>query len=68
MKFEYFPGDIAAALCEYIGETDPAIIDNIDTVLYQLKAICENRYNSEFYRDFYKTLERFTAIQEVNRK
>lgn len=62
MKFEYFPGDIIAAIVKLTGETDPEIIDNCDTALYQLKAICENRYNSEFYRDFYKQLEKLTEV------
>lgn len=64
MKFKYFPSDIAAALADYLGEIDMEIIDNIDRVLYYLKAICENRYNDESYRDFYRALEKFTAKQK----
>lgn len=33
VNFEYFPGEIAAALCEYIGENDPEFIDNTDSAL-----------------------------------
>lgn len=69
MRFKYFPSDIAAALADYIGEVDMKIIDNIDSALYYLKAICENRYNDESHRDFYRALEKFTAKQEgENRK
>lgn len=60
MEFDYYPGEIAAALCGYIGETDPAIVDRLDSALYQLKAICENPYNSDHYTDIYRVLERFT--------
>lgn len=60
MQFDYYPGEIAAALCGYIGETDTAVIDRIDSALYQLKAICENPYNSDYYADLYRALERFT--------
>lgn len=63
MQFNYYPGEIAAALCGYIGETDPAIVDRLDFALYQLKAICENPYNSDHYTDLYRALERFTEKQ-----
>lgn len=64
MKFEYFPGDIAVAIAKVAGETNPAIIDSATGALYELKAICENRYNNEFYRDFYKLLEKFTEVTQ----
>lgn len=60
MTFNYFPADIAAALAGIAGITDGDTIDNITAALYNLKAICENRYNAEFYRDLYRTLERVT--------
>lgn len=65
MKFEYFPGDIAAALAKIGGETDPEIIENAIGALYDLKAICENKYNKDYYRDFYRLLEKVTEKQEV---
>lgn len=66
MKFEYFPAAIAAAIAKIAGETNPEIIDSATGALYDLKAICENRYNSEYYRDFYKLLEKFTECVEGN--
>jgi len=60
MQFDYYPGEITVSLCGYIGETDTAVIDHIDSALYQLKAICENPYNSDCYTDLYRALERFT--------
>lgn len=62
MKFEYFPADIAVAIAKIAGETDPEIIDSATGALYDLKAVCENRYNSEYYRDFYKLLEKFVEV------
>lgn len=58
MKFEYYPQDIAAALAEIAKETDPEIIENITGALYDLKAICENRYNKDYYRDMWRVLEK----------
>lgn len=58
MNFEYFPSDIAAAIAKIAGETNPEIIDSATGALYDLKAICENRYNDGYYRDFYKLLEK----------
>lgn len=60
MRFEYFPADIAAALAEIAGMTDGETIENIIGALYDLKAICENRYNAEYYRDLYRVLEKVT--------
>ena len=60
MRFEYFPADIAAALAEIAGMTDGETIENITGALYDLKAICENRYNAEYYRDLYRVLEKVT--------
>ena len=60
MKFECYPDEIAAALAEAAGETDQNKIDSVTEGLYQLKAICENEYNSDIYREFYRLLEKFT--------
>ena len=60
MAFDYFPDDIAAALARIAGITDGDTIDSITGALYNLKAICENRYNAEFYRDLYRILEKVT--------
>ena len=63
MKFEYFPDEIATALCEYTNVTDKEIYDNCIGALYDLKAICENRYNAEYFRDMYKVLEKFVEVK-----
>lgn len=62
MKFEYFPDEITAAIIKATGETDTNIINNCIGALYDLKAICENRYNAEYYRDFYRQLEKLTEV------
>lgn len=64
MKFEFYPDEIAAALAKLAGETDPEIIGNTTGALYDLKAICENRYNSDYFRDCYRLLERVAAAVE----
>ena len=72
MKFEYFPQEIAAALIDIAHvddeptEGNKTMYENTISALYDLKAICENRYNADYYRDFYKLLERVT--EEYNRK
>jgi hypothetical protein len=66
VKFEYYPDEIAAAIAEAAGEVNPEIIENSSGALYDLKAICENHYNDDYYRDFYKLLEKFTAQHEQN--
>ena len=59
---EYYPGEIAEALCdlckrEELGyKPDGQAYEDCIEALYQLKAICENDYNSEFYRTLYKVL------------
>lgn len=64
MDFEYFPEEITEAVVKVTGETDPEIINNCVGALYALKAICENRYNADYYRVFYKQLEKLT--EELN--
>lgn len=57
MKFEYFPDEIITALAK-IGKIENSdLIENAIGGLYDLKAICENKYNSDYYRDTYKFLE-----------
>ena len=57
MKFNYYPSDISAALAEIAGVEDASTIENVTGALYDLKAICENRYNSDYWRDFWRVLE-----------
>ena len=64
MKFKYYPDEIAAALAKLAGETDTEIVGNVGGALYDLKAICENRYNAEYFRDCYRLLERVAAAVE----
>ena len=64
MKFEYFPDEIATALCEYTNITYKGVYDNCVGALYDLKAICENKYNAEYFRDMYRVLEKFVEVRE----
>lgn len=38
-------------------EEKEQIISDLENALYYLKAICENEYNKEYFRTFYKILE-----------
>lgn len=59
MKFEYYPWDVAAALVELSGGNNKTV-DELTNALYHIKALCENEYNSDYWRVFYKTLEEIT--------
>lgn len=61
MIFAYYPDEIAAALAKAAKEVYPENIESAVKALYDLKAICENELNSDYYRTFYKLLEAFTA-------
>ena len=70
MEFLYYPDEIASALYKLASdqdfndytETQRQEVEQITDCLYQLKAICENKYNNDYYRTFYKCLERITDI------
>lgn len=61
MKFESHPSDIALALAKLSGETRLAAIERATYALCDLKSICENRRNTDYYRDLYALLERVTS-------
>lgn len=66
--FEYYNNfycseDIAKALCYYAVE-DEETIDDVKKALDALKAICENKYNSDYYRTLWKVLQRLTDYYE----
>ena len=65
MKFTYYPAEITNAICKKIGEADKAKITDIIDAVYQLKTLCENEYNSDYYRTFYKALEELTEVLEA---
>ena len=64
MKFEYLPMEIAEALAKLANVTDKETIEDATGALYDIKAICENRYNSEYWRTFWKVLEALTSCTE----
>lgn len=61
MKSEYRPSDIALALAKLSGETSLAAIERATYALCDLKSICENRKNTDYFRDLYALLERVTS-------
>lgn len=60
-KAEYYPEEIAEALCAIIGK-EPGEQEQRDYVdaLYYLHTICQNNLNNEYFRTFYKLLEHLT--------
>ncbi len=62
---QYYPQEIAETLCKLAdGEADGKPVEECTEALYQLKAIAENPYNSDYYRTLYKVLERLTERHE----
>lgn len=59
-KTEYYPGDIADAFCELLKIDNSTTKEQLEDALYQLKAIVENPYNSQFYTTLYMVLESLT--------
>jgi hypothetical protein len=71
-KINYYPDDIASVLYKLSSDIDiqdysenkEHEIRDLQECLYQLLAIAQNKYNSEFYRTFWNCLERITSIYE----
>lgn len=67
-KIEKYPCEIAGALYESMKDMDwsdydeenEIIINHLENALYYLKALCENEYNPDYFRTFYKALENIT--------
>lgn len=64
-KIEKYPQEIANKLYELSKDMDwmdyeeekEKILQDLENALYYLKAICENEYNFDYFRTFYKILE-----------
>lgn len=72
-KAEYYPEEIAAVLMnlageEFVMEDEGRPESEYTECLYTLMAICQNKYNNEYYRSFYRLLERVTAAHERDEK
>lgn len=67
IRKDYYPNDIAFALVglsgaeiyDENGEQNPDVKD-CENALYQLMAIAENKYNSDYYRKIWDVLENLT--------
>lgn len=57
-----YPDDIAQALCKVAGVIGEAEIKDCTEALYQLHAIAQNEYNSDFYRTFYAVLSKLMEV------
>ncbi len=59
---QYYPDDIAQALCKIVDVTSEAEINDCTEALYQLKAIAQNKYNSDYYRTLYAVLSKLMEV------
>lgn len=61
MTFEYYPDDIANALFDLAGiEPTADLFEKLENAIYHFKCIAENPYNNDYFRTFYKILEKMT--------
>lgn len=64
-EIEKFPEEIANKLYELAKDMDFAdyeeekekILNDLINAIYYVKTICENPYNNDFFRTFYRILE-----------
>ena len=64
-KVEKYPQEIANNLYELQKDMDwmdyeeekEEILQDLENALYYLKALCENPYNNDYFKTFYKILE-----------
>jgi hypothetical protein len=62
----YYPDEIANVLCKIAFDyPDKDTIKQCEDALYQLKAIAENPYNSDYYRTLYKVFETIANNEEA---
>lgn len=64
-EFSYHPTEIVDALCEILHIENEAVKKDLEEAMYQLLAIVENPYNSDFYRTMYMVLESLTYRVET---
>lgn len=61
--YEYHPQEIAETLCKLAyDKPDKELVKECIKAVYELKAIAENPYNSDYYRTFYSLLEQITNV------
>ena len=65
MNIEYYPEELAVTLCKIAyDKPDKDLITACTEALYELKAMAENPYNSDYFRTFYRLLERIVNVSE----
>ena len=57
----YYPDDIANTLFD-LAEIEPteACFEKLENAIYHFETIAENPYNNDYFRLFYKILEKIT--------
>lgn len=74
IRKDYYPDEIAGALCRLADKDfeeydeygqENSIMKSVGEALYQLMAVCENEYNSDYYRDLWDVLQNLTENFQV---
>ena len=62
MDYYYYSSeDIAKVICKLSGNAeDGKTYEDCELAIYDLKCVCENPYNSDFFRTLWKTLQQLT--------
>lgn len=67
IRKNYYPDELAVALCKLAAgddEVDREKIPDCAEALYDLMAVCENKYNNDYYRTLWDVLQDVAAVQE----
>ena len=72
-KVRYYPQDIAETLINIYRNNDDSIStefieEDVIKSIYDIKAICENEYNAEYWRVLYRLLEGITYTYETGKR
>lgn len=72
-KVRYYPQDIAETLINIYRNNDDSIStefieEDVIKSIYDIKAICENKYNAEYWRVLYRVLEDITYTNETGKR
>ena len=60
MYFYYGSEDIARVICDLAGIDDEDTYKECEEAIYDLKCICENKYNRDCYRTLWEALQQLT--------
>lgn len=63
-NIEYYPEEIAETLCGLAYEyPEEKVVKDCEDAIAYIKTIAENPYNNEYFRTFYKVLDKMCSVQ-----